>query len=584
MPQNPAHFLPPLPRIALLSWFGTLVCFDTRAKCLVHLGLENLALWHLPLGLEPKPEDGGFKLALLHQPDALQNLALPELTPGTGTFVGSVQFSHDGLFLTAKPDGSLEVGAEIARDWEQFLPLRPRDAQLLREILSRFWSVDGQPPVPAGLDGFALKFGAHASMLSAILPFPPETLPNRLGTEVAGGEAVSVPKPTGGKQVWINPLGNIGNRALQYLTAMSIAARVPGAEVRNIHLDMWGKVEPAPRPPAWASAGTGTRFHIDVEGLADCLRRGVVDAVCVEGYAFHLDHFPSRDECRALFPPTLGQAEARGFGPHELVCSVRAAEILRLVHKDYFPLPPGYYAKLQAQTGLDLVFFGQLGDDPYSNGLRAAFPKARFVPGVDQNHDFEVLRRSANVALSISTFAWLAAWLGEAERIYMPVGGMFSPIQHPDFILTPLDEPAYRFMLLPPVEAVNPFEDITRFLLMQETIASQTRLASLKELREMLPRSRKLGRGMVPVKGFNNAAHLAANPEAAHEVRALRQTALNHCLTVDERMQRLFRIFDPLFYAFTYPDSAEAVSLGHYPDLWTHFRLAGEALGYASAP
>ncbi|MDE1896687.1 MAG: hypothetical protein KGH91_06405 [Rhodospirillales bacterium] len=573
-----------MPRIALFTWFGSLVCFDTRAKCLIHLGLDNLAPWHLPLGLEPKPEGGGFQLAVENQHHSLQNFSISELKPDAGTLEGCIQFSNGGLFLTAKPDGSLEVGAEIARDWEQFLPLRPRDAQMLREILSRFWSVDGQPPVPAGLDGFTLKFGAHTVELSAILPFPPETLPNRLGTEVAGGEAVSVPKPTGGKQVWINPLGNIGNRALQYLTAKSIAARVPGAELRNIHLDMWGKVEPAPRPPAWASAGTGTRFHIDVEGLADCLRRGVVDAVCVEGYAFHLDHFPSRDECRALFPPTLGQAEARGFEQHELVCSVRAAEILRLVHKDYFPLPPGYYAKLQAEAGLDLVFFGQLGDDPYSNGLRAAFPKARFVPGVDQNHDFEVLRRSANVALSISTFAWLAAWLGEAERIYMPVGGIFSPIQHPDFILTPIDDPAYRFMLLPPVEAVNPFEDITRFLLMQETIARQTRPASLAEMREMLPRSRKLGRGMVPVKGFNNAAYLAANPEAAHEVRALRQTALNHCLTMDERLHRLFRIFDPLFYASIYPDAAEAVSLGHYPDLWAHFRITGEALGYAPAP
>lgn len=100
----------------------------------------------------------------------------------------------------------------------------------------------------------------------------------------------------------------------------------------------------------------------------------------------------------------------------------------------------------------------------------------------------------------------------------------------------------------------------------------------------MLTRSRQLGRGMVPVKGFDSAAYLAANPEAAHEVRALRQTALNHCLTVDERLHRLFRLFDPLFYAFTYPDAAEAVSLGHYPDLWTHFRVAGEALGYLPVP
>ncbi|MBU6449759.1 MAG: hypothetical protein KGQ26_09065 [Rhodospirillales bacterium] len=575
---------PPLPGIALLTWFGTLICLDTRANRVVHQGLENLAPWHLPVGLEPKPESGGFGFVLAHQPEALQNTLLAELTPGEGAVEGCVQFFHDGLFLSAKPDGSLELGAKVARDWEQFLPLRPRDAQMLREILARFWSVEGRPPVPAGLGEFRLKFGGHAAKLSAILPFPPETLVHRLSAAVAGGEAISVPKGQGAKQVWINHLGNIGNRAMQFLTATSIAARVPGAEVRNIHLDMWGRVEPAPRPPAWASAGTGTRFHIDVEGLADCLRRDVVDAVCVEGYAFHLDHFPPREQCRALFPPTLGQADARGFGRHELVCSVRAAEILRVVHPDYVPLPPGYYARLQEETGLDLVFFGQLGDDPYSTGLRAAFPKARFIPGTDQNHDFEVLRRSANIALSISTFAWLAAWLGEAERIYMPVGGMFHPIQHPDFILTPLDEPAYRFMLLPPVKAVNPYENITRFLLMQETIARHTRPAEVEELREILLRSRKLGRGMVPVKGFDSTAYLAANPDVAHEVRALRQTALNHCLTVDERMQRLFRVFDPLFYAFTYPDAAEAVSLGHYPDLWTHFRVAGEALGYAPSP
>ncbi|MDE1884182.1 MAG: hypothetical protein KGH70_09445 [Rhodospirillales bacterium] len=584
MLQDPAQPLPALPRIALLSWFGTLVCFDTRANRLVHQGLETLAPWHLPLGLEPTPEGGGFRLALAHQPEVRQNILPSDLTPGTGVLEGCVQVSQGGLFLTAKPDGSLEVGADVAQDWEQFLPLRPRDAHMLREILARVWSVDGRPPVPAGLDGFRLKFGTHAVWLSAILPFAPQTTADRLGAEVAGGEAVSVPKASAGKQVWINHLGNIGNLALQYLTAYGIASRVPGAQVRNIHMGMWGKVDPAPRPPAWASAGTGTRFHVDVEGLADCLRRGVVDAVCIEGYAFHLDHFPSREECRTLFPPTLGQEDAQGFGAHELVCSVRAAEILRCVHPDYFPLPPGYYARLQDETGLDLVFFGQLGDDPYSEGLRKAFPKARFVPGIDQNHDFEVLRRSANVALSISTFAWLAAWLGEAQRIYMPVGGMFNPIQHPDMILTPPDEPAYRFMLLPPVKAVNPFEDITRFLLMQDTIAKHTRPLGLEELREMLPRSRKLGRGMVPVKGFDSAAYLAANPDVAHEVRALRQTALHHCLTADVRMQRLSRVFDPLFYAFTYPDAAEAVALRHYPDLWTHFMTAGEALGYAPVP
>ena len=465
------------------------------------------------------------------------------------------------------------------------MPIPARDVAILHRLTQGYWSTDGATPARIGFGEFRLKLGEHSVELFDNLPIRSVTNADGYKFTVPHGELQvrHVPGHIFDKQIWICPMGNIGNRGLQYLTAQGIARHVPGAKIRNIHLDMWGLTAPASRPGNDECAST-EEFHIDVEGLADCLRRNVVDAVCIEGYAFHLDHFPPREECRRLFPPTMGNSETQGFGRHELVCSVRGAEILKAIHSDYFPLPPSYYTKLQEEAGLDLVFYGQIGDDPYSQGLRDAFPKARFVPGSDQNRDFEVLRRSANVALSISTFAWLAAWLGEAERIYMPIGGIFSPVQHPDFILTPLDDPAYRFMLLPPVKAVDALEDITRFWLMQDTIGTHARLASIEELRDMLTRARKLGKGKVPVQGFDSAWYLTNDPGAMADVRMGKDTALGRYLSEGYWRGVRHRPFDPLFYASIYPDAAEAVALGHYPDLWTHFMQAGEALGYVPAP
>ncbi len=585
MPPHQTHPLLPFPGIALLTWFGTIACLDRRQNKLVHVGFEALAPWHMPLGLRPEPVAG----AALYIGDARLTdvlAALPPIIICGGAQANCVTLYGGQNFMVAKPEGLLEVSSPQAREWENFMPVPARDVMLLQRLTKDYWSVNGAAPVRAGFGEFRLKFDEYFVDMVDNLPIRFGSNPGGIVLTTPQGvlQVQHVPGHVPPKQVWIKPLGNIGNRALQYLTAASIAARVPGAAVRNIHLEIWGRVEPAPRPGAAQCASTGVESHLDVEGLADCLRRGEVDAVCIDWYPFHLDHYPSRETCRALFPPAIGKADVQGFGRHELVCSIRGAEILRAHHPDYFPLPPGYYAKLQQETGLDLVFYGQIEDDPYSQVLRAAFPKARFVPGIDQNHDFEVLRRSVNVALSISTFAWLAAWLGEAERIYLPVGGMFNPVQHPGQLYLPLNEPAFRYVLLPPVKAVNPFEDIARFWLMQETIAVQARPIGVEELREMLVRAGKLGNGKIPVRGFDGASYLANDPEAMAQVRMGHTTALGHYLSHGYLKGARHRPFDPLFYASTYPDAAEAVALGHYPSLWRHFLEAGEALGHAPVP
>ncbi len=585
MSLNQDRPLPPLPGIALLTWFGTIACLDRNQNRLAHVDLGALDSWHVPLGLRPEPGAG----AALYAGDQRLGELLPALPPiiaGGGFHPNCITFSGGGVFMIALPDGLLNLASPRAKEWETFMPILAHDVAALHRLARGYWSVNGEPPVRTGFGEFRLKFGAHIVSLADNLPIDFLADAEGFKLSAAGAELhlQQVSEHAFAKQVWIQPLGNIGNRALQYLTAQGIARRVPGSQVRNVFLDMWGIHEPAPRPADDRAASTGDRFHLDIEGLAECLRQGDAEAICIDWYAFHLDHFPPREECRRLFPPTVGKEQTQGFGRHELVCSVRGAEILNSIHNDYFPLPLGYYAKLQEESGLDLVFHGQIGDDPYSRALREAFPKARFVSGVDQSHDFEVLRRSANIAISISTFSWLAAWLGEAERIYMPIGGIFSPIQHPDYVFIPLDDSAYRFMLLPPVKAVNLYKDPPRFWLMQDIIAGQVRPADKEELRAMIDRGRKLGEGASPVKGFDSAWYLANDPGAMADVRMGKGTALGHYLSVGYKHGAKHRPFDALFYAAMYPDAAEAVALGHYPDLWTHFMTAGEALGYAPVP
>jgi len=63
--------------------------------------------------------------------------------------------------------------------------------------------------------------------------------------------------------------------------------------------------------------------------------------------------------------------------------------------------------------------------------------------------DFERLRSARHVVTSVSSFAWLATWLSDAQTIHVPVLGLLNPAQRPDVDLLPLDDPRYRFYRFP---------------------------------------------------------------------------------------------------------------------------------------
>lgn len=239
--------------------------------------------------------------------------------------------------------------------------------------------------------------------------------------------------------------GRLGNRMFEAMLAHSLAERIPGLAATGPELPEWGLRPRALKLPERHLRIEGHR--VDVARLAYLLGADIVDGIDSRALGFRMDLLPSRALAERLFP--AGLAEGTETGPDTLVISIRGAEILAARHPGYRPLPLAFYARLVAETGLRPAFVGQVGDDPYSEALRARFPQALFLPSRGAMEDFATLRRARHLCLSISSFAWLAGWLSAAEAIHLPVAGIYDPRLRPQIDLLPLADPRYRFHLFP---------------------------------------------------------------------------------------------------------------------------------------
>ncbi len=502
-----------------------------------------------------------------------------------GSIAGCVSFLDQDKYVGSSQKGDL-FHAEKKQTWENFFFIALQDLDLLRSLLFSRFRVAGASDEDArklGLQCFNLTWNGRLFRLNQNCPlsgrFDGKALVLSADNEqlVLENETPASQKPV----IWINSKGNIGNRALQYLTAEGIRERVPDAQIQNIHLEMWGIKSPAQRPPIESCASTGvSRYSIDAKGLGDCLRRGEVDAVAIDSYTFCLDHYPSREKCREFLPAAIGTEHVTGFGEIQLVCNIRGGDILSGVHGDYVPLPVRYYQLLEEESGLEMVFYGQIGDDTYSENLRRHFPHARFVRSQGAEIDFETIRRSKNIAISISTFSWLAAWLSHARRIYVPVGGMFNPVQHPEQTYLPVEDDAFHFVLLPYAKTVSLYERPQEFWRVQERISKFVRFATRAEIQELLNRMTTWPMTQRIMTGpFDAKFYCRQYPHAASDVLALKTTALEHYLEAGYQNSRI-TAFDEAFYGETYPDAEADVTLGRFPNLLNHFICKGWQLGY----
>jgi hypothetical protein len=147
--------------------------------------------------------------------------------------------------------------------------------------------------------------------------------------------------------------------------------------------------------------------------------------------------------------------------------------------------------------------------------------------------DFDMIRQARHVLVSVSTFSWLAAWLGDAETIHLPLTGFFNPAHMRHINLAPVDDRRYRFYLFPFTEAVAEVEALK----VHEKLAGYWREISAEALRGLL----------------------ADQPRAAAAE------------VID---------IDRYWYASAYPDAGLAISEGKYENAAAHYAHVGREKGY----
>jgi hypothetical protein len=239
----------------------------------------------------------------------------------------------------------------------------------------------------------------------------------------------------------IMPGGRMANRMFQLMLAHEIRNRAGVGQIVGYDLPRWGLVSPLPEvaPEPYAVL---VNHAFDLDHAAYLLRSGTLRAIVIQGWGMRLAYYKSPQPYRELFRTT---ARGHALRDNELLIHVRAGDILDLHHPYYFPMPFSFYEEVIAATGLRPVFIGQLDDNPYSDALRRRFAGAKFLARRSQIEDFTTIRQARHIALSISSFSWLAAWLSEtAQSVHMPIYGLFEPRNGQTFLL-PVDDSRWRF-------------------------------------------------------------------------------------------------------------------------------------------
>ncbi len=375
--------------------------------------------------------------------------------------------------------------------------------------------------------------------------------------------------------IQVSSAGNIANRMIQFMVAAAIADKVPGCRLAGIDLPEWGIV--------YDNIPEDGRHSLDVDGqwvpvarLATMLRHGLAGRVRFSAWGQSIENFLPREHYQSIFQanPILGQA----FGDDVLVINLRGGEILHAPHPAYVLLPIEFYVDIVAQTGLRPVFMGQLTPSTYLDRLRKLMPEATYIESQGVIEDFQTLRKSKNIVLSVSTFSWLAAWLSEANQIIMPLAGLFNPAQCPDVNLITQRDSRYRFFSFPVTFASSMDKLSTAHGVLKgrwrEISEADINLIKGKTLQQ--PRILEEYELIFDDKFYTNRYPDVAN----HTAAGYFPSPLDHFRRSGFSERREPLELDEVYYSINHPDAAEAISAGLFSDFYHFHARVGRLRGY----
>lgn len=435
-----------------------------------------------------------------------------------------------GRFLCAELDGRVTLSRELCRAWESFLI---SDA-IFRPDAKAGQSGAGRPPA----------LGEDAG-----------EMPEARGPRQYWGAESTAPGARQGRfarrrVIVVRHRGNLANKMIQYMGALTLASRIKGCEIVNVSIPEWGIELPDDTHNELffdnIDLWTWDPFRPHVEDLSAIANRSESIRIMMGDHLLRMEFLRRPQHYNAIFPEG-SSSSSNVLTEDDILINIRAAELLDGV--PHYPLlPVSFYEDVVARTGKNPVFMGQLTPSRYVQHLRERFSGARFIESLGARADFDLIRSAKNIVISVSTFSWLAAWLSEAETIIIPLAGFYNPAHHREVDLLPVDDIRYRYFLFP-----------LSYGLPEEQ--------SLEYHRRIAGRWKEISRNQV-------ALLKSASP-------FLRVPRENYDGGLPSRLARAPAItFDPVWYAHHYVDAAMEISEGWFEDPLHHYLEVGRLRGY----
>ncbi|WP_237954172.1 hypothetical protein [Acetobacter senegalensis] len=367
---------------------------------------------------------------------------------------------------------------------------------------------------------------------------------------------------------------------MMYLTAIKMQQHLGFGKICNVgiplfdinipDLDVTGQIGLHDRRETNARNGGLLPFL----GYKKAIENSNAKFLSLEGFYQNINNFPpaSSFDYQGHFPFLEGSCECGG--DDDIVINIRGGEILRAIHPHYTLLPIDFYEYIVNKTGKRPIFYGQLDASPYLDELKLRFPDALFVPSRGVAKDFDFIRRSQYIVPALSTFSWMAAWLSKAKRIFFPVAGVFSPMQHPSSMLLPLNDLRYEFYLFP-VYFARKVEEYRDYL---DPIQGKWEYTTNSMLRKMVEKDNITLDESLSV--FDSMEYLESIPHLADLYDKFGKSGLiNHFCEVGFWEGNKPIKFDEKFYSENYPDAALRVARGEFSDLISHYIKVGSKSG-----
>jgi hypothetical protein len=543
------------PRTRLFTTFGTLVYLDTASGELRH-GAVASSPENVVFVADPGAADAGRHGWLMHavsdtfepitcRADGCQIVShaktkkgdcpvpptLLELVPLDR---GLIALKGGTAFLCAEPQGAITLSRTQCSVWECFAPAQDWWTTTVASEANKSGSI-----VDPSIDWQAIR------------SFAPAYRKPQQGRRPAATPNIGENRdPFARRRVLvIGHRGNLANKMLQYMGALTLARRIKGCAIVNVSLPEWGIEIPDDTQHQQffdnLDLWTWDPFRPHVQDICTIANKSPSIRIMMADHLQRMEFLGSSEFYNGIF--LKNSHLSHKVTDNELLINIRAGDILGGV--PHYPLVPiAFYEEVVAKTGLNPVFVGQLDNSEYVAAIKRRFPGARFINSQGARADFDLIRSAKNIVVAVSTFSWLAAWLSEADNIFLPLTGFYNPAHHREIDLLPVDDVRYRFFLFP-----------LNFGLPENE--------SLEHHERMKGYWKEISRNQVAL--LKSGSPFLRTPRENSDSGLPRRSTPGSALT-----------FDPVWYAHRYIDAAMEISEGWFEDPLHHYLEVGRLRGY----